>query len=145
MTSEMTKYVEKMGPEYRIWDAMKYRTRHPERSARNACYAGVRVDPRWLERRTGFLNFLADVGRRPSPQHSIDRWPDQNGNYEPGNVRWATPEQQSNNRCSVRLLTYRGRRQSVARWGRELGIPARTITDRLDHGKSVAQALEKTS
>jgi hypothetical protein len=51
---------------------------------------GTKVCERWhtLE------NFIADIGERPSPKHSIDRHPNPDGNYEPGNIRWATPRQQ---------------------------------------------------
>lgn len=55
---------------------------------------GIRVCERWLH---SYENFLADVGRKPSPQHSLDRYPDPDGNYQPSNVRWATRKQQSNN------------------------------------------------
>ena len=49
---------------------------------------------------TSFEQFVACVGLRPSWRHSIDRWPDRHGNYEPGNVRWATSRQQIRNRRS---------------------------------------------
>jgi hypothetical protein len=55
--------------------------------------AGIEVCPEW----DSFDRFLQDVGARSSPTHSLDRWPDPYGNYEPGNVRWATRSQQSNN------------------------------------------------
>lgn len=54
---------------------------------------GITVCPRW----TAFANFLADMGRRPSIGHSLDRYPNKDGNYEPGNVRWATRGEQSLN------------------------------------------------
>lgn len=55
---------------------------------------GITVCERWRE---SYPAFLADVGRKPSPQHSLDRI-DNDGHYEPGNVRWATAKQQANNR-----------------------------------------------
>jgi len=60
---------------------------------------GIKICVRWKT----FENFLADVGSRPSPGHSIDRFPNNNGNYEPGNVRWATRKEQANNRRPIKL------------------------------------------
>ena len=60
---------------------------------------GIKVCERWLH---SFENFLADMGRKPSPRHSIDRI-DVNGNYEPGNVRWSTETQQARNKRNSKL------------------------------------------
>jgi hypothetical protein len=66
---------------------------------------GISIYALW---RADFAEFLAYVGRRPSPLHSIDRYPDNNGNYEPGNVRWATRTQQNRNSRRNHLLTVDG-------------------------------------
>lgn len=61
---------------------------------------GISVCPRWINGNgslSGFECFAKDMGARPSRSHSIDRWPDNDGNYEPGNCRWATPKQQGGN------------------------------------------------
>lgn len=55
---------------------------------------GIRVCERWMS----FAEFIADVGDRPGPEFSLDRYPNNDGHYEPGNVRWATMAQQSQNK-----------------------------------------------
>lgn len=72
---------------------------------------GIAVCAEWRE---DFAAFLAHVGPRPSPQHSIER-KDNEGDYEPGNVRWATAKEQARNRRSSRMLTHEdGRTQTLA-------------------------------
>lgn len=83
-------------PEYNTWKSIKSRCLNPN-STGYEYYGGrgITICDRW---RDSFESFLADVGRRPSAKHSIDRYPDNNGNYEPGNVRWATASEQCFNR-----------------------------------------------
>lgn len=82
--------------EYAAWGNMKNRCLYKSyRSYHRYGGRGIRVCDRW---RHSFENFLADVGPRPSPQHSLDRYPNNDGNYEPGNVRWATRAEQQHSR-----------------------------------------------
>src|SRR3990167_2832457 len=82
----------KLTPEYVAFRHMIGRCYYPK-VERYPHYGGrgIKVCDRWLDKESGFSNFLADVGLKPSSKHSLDRYPDTNGNYEPGNVRWATP------------------------------------------------------
>jgi hypothetical protein len=81
--------------EYGIWKTMLARCRNPNvKSFKDYGGRGIRVCVRWIK----FENFFADMGHRPSPKHSIDRFPDPNGNYEPGNCRWATALEQAHNK-----------------------------------------------
>jgi len=87
-------------PEYKIWSVMLQRCHNP--NAQGYPYYGARgisVCERWRE---SFAEFIADVGRRPSAEHSLDRI-ENDGNYEPGNCRWATPKEQANNRRPIKL------------------------------------------
>ena len=82
--------------EYRAWANMKYRCFNPA-SKDYMDYGGrsIGVCLRW---RDSFLAFYTDMGPRPSPSHSLDRYPNNDGNYEPGNCRWATRKEQASNR-----------------------------------------------
>jgi hypothetical protein len=82
-------------PEYEIWCSMIKRCENPNHHAYDRYGGrGIRVCPEW---RSDFAAFLRDVGRRPRPELSLDRI-DNNGNYEAGNVRWATAKEQAANR-----------------------------------------------
>lgn len=80
---------------YITWQAMKRRCHH-KNAANYGRYGarGISVCKEWLE---SFEAFVAHVGMPPSQKHSIDRI-NNSGNYEPGNVRWATAQQQADNR-----------------------------------------------
>ena len=82
--------------EYTAWAGMKDRCYNPKNIRWN-CYGGrgIKVCDRWLN---SFQNFFDDMGKRPGPEYSIDRYPNNDGNYEPSNVRWGTSKQQANNR-----------------------------------------------
>ena len=84
----------KVSSEYKSWRSMKERCLNPNSAhARYYSGRGITVCDRWLV----FANFLADMGPRPDGT-SLDRYPNNDGNYEPGNCRWATKEQQNQNK-----------------------------------------------
>jgi hypothetical protein len=78
---------------------------------------GITVCDEWLD----FTVFLSDVGPRPGPGYTIDRI-DNDGNYEPGNVRWATPVQQSNNQRRTILVGVDGQAMTIRQIADRLGI-----------------------
>jgi hypothetical protein len=127
-------------PEYRIWCHLRSRCSSPSNTAYpNYGGRGITVCARWLGK-DGFENFLADVGPRPSKRHSIDRI-DNDGNYEPGNVRWATPKEQARNRRNCVLITFAGKTQTAKEWAIETGIPHNRILDRARKGWSPERTL----
>lgn len=82
-------------PEYRAWQNAKARCYNPNhRSYPDYGGRGIKMCDQW---RNNFAAFFADMGKRPSAKHSLDRrWND--GDYEPGNCRWTTARQQTRNR-----------------------------------------------
>jgi hypothetical protein len=98
---------------------------------------GISICKRW---RDAFADFYADMGPRPSRKHSIDRI-DNDGNYEPGNCRWATHREQSRNQRTNLWLTLDGRRQIAADWSAELGISRPSITRRHQRGWTDEEVL----
>lgn len=117
-------------PAYRVWMMMRNRCKPDPTTDWYACYAGrgIIVCDRW---QSSFPAFLADMGPRPSMAHSIDRI-DNDGNYEPGNCRWATQGEQSRNTSRNRMLTHAGRTMCLTDWSAETGIAYSTLRVRLD-------------
>lgn len=93
---------------------------------------GITIDPHWLGER-GFENFLKDMGKRPSPEMSLDRSKN-DGPYTKSNCRWATKKEQANNRRSNTLITAHGQTQTLGEWATATGIKRATITERIRNG-----------
>lgn len=119
-------------PTWKSWAAMLKRCRdgHTRYGGR-----GIVVDPRW----ESFENFFADMGERPNG-HTLDRI-DNDGPYALRNCRWALPVTQSNNRGNNRWISHDGRTQTVAQWAREIGVARQTLTNRLNQGWPIEEAL----
>lgn len=128
----------KVTPEYRCWSHMIGRCENPtDKAFENYGGRGISVCARWRE---SFEAFYEDMGPRPDGC-SIDRI-DVNGNYEPGNCRWATDYTQARNRRNNRLLDWRGRSICLKDAAKEAGLHRSTVERRLAKGWSVIRALE---
>lgn len=123
---------------YACWAGMLKRCTSPGCKAwANYGGRGIIVCERWV---SSFANFLADMGERPDGL-TIERI-DNDGNYEPGNCRWATRDEQQNNTRANHLMTHQGRTQTMAAWCRETGLCHTTIIRRLNRGMTDSQALQ---
>lgn len=118
-------------PEYRVWHGMKKRCYLPSEPAyKNYGGRGIEVDARWRE---DFSAFLADMGRRPSAKHTIERI-NNDGNYAPDNCVWATKDKQANNTRANHMLTVDGQTMTLAQTARRFGIRPGLLSSRLSRG-----------
>lgn len=126
--------------EYRSWICMNNRCRY-ECVDRWDHYGGrgIRVCDQWVTPH-GFRNFLRDMGRRP-PGTTLDRV-DLNGNYQPGNCRWATAAEQAANSGNARPICFRGETQPLAEWARRFGVHRHIIRKRLLRGLPLEKVFE---
>jgi len=127
----------KRTPEYGVWVGMRQRCSNP-RKAQYKDYGGrgIAVCPEWDD----FGRFLADMGERPSPKHTLELR-DHDGPYAAWNCLWSTMIGQANNTRVNHWLEYRGRKQTVAQWCRELGMSVSALRGRLRRGWLVEDAL----
>lgn len=126
-------------PEYSVWMKMRSRCNNP-RATHFADYGGrgISVCARW----NSFEAFLADMGARPSPAHSIDRINNLLG-YSPENCRWATIKQQQRNRRSNRWITADGVCATLAEHCERTGVKYTTAHLRLKQGAPVDVAISR--
>ncbi len=126
-----------MTSEYRTWDSMKQRCSNPNhRQFANYGGRGIRVCRRWQK----FENFLADMGRRSSDRHSLDRINNNRG-YSLANCRWATSTQQNRNNRGNRRITINGVSKTLVEWLETAPISAPTFHRRVKAGMTPARAL----
>ncbi len=137
----------KLTSTYRSWSSMLTRCYNSNfKDYRHYGGRGIIVCPRWLGEE-GFQNFLADMGERPKGT-TLDRFPDNDGNYEPSNCRWATPSEQLRNTRKSKLTMdlvqeIHGRyehHEPVASISRRMSIDHRQISAIL-HGKAWKDAV----
>lgn len=128
-------------PTYISWRAMLNRCRNPN-ADQYPRYGGrgITVCDRWA---SDFSAFLSDMGARPSPDLTIERV-NNDGNYEPGNCRWATAQEQENNKSTNRIVMYRGQSMTAAQAWRAAGqvISRSTMKSRLCLGWPIEKAVE---
>ncbi len=127
-------------PEWFAWVGMMHRCRNPNNgSYGNYGGRGIKVCERWLGEQ-GFGNFFADLGTKPSAEHTLERI-DNNGGYEPANCRWATRDEQSRNKRNTRLLTHDGETLCIGEWCRRLGLFRVTLTQLVDRGWTLKEII----
>jgi hypothetical protein len=124
-------------PTYLAWESMIRRCTMPSQDSYRLYGArGITICERWRD----FAAFLADMGEKPE-NLSLDRI-DSAGNYEPGNCRWASKEQQSQNRRTAHMLTYGGETMALSAWAHRVGLAPRTLRERIvTYGWSLERAL----
>lgn len=122
---------------YRAWQSMKARC-HQKTNKDYYLYGerGISVYDEW---RNNFKSFYDYIGDKPSKKHSLDRFPNKNGNYEPGNIRWATGLQQGQNVRRNVEITFNGITMVLAEWGRYFGVTGKSIRLHLNNGRTIEQ------
>lgn len=124
-------------PEYTCWGHMRQRCENPKcKYYEYYGGRGIRVCSRWRN----YDNFLNDLGRRPTPAHTIERI-NNDGNYEPGNCRWATRTEQLNNTRKNVRIELNGETHTLAEWKRLLKLPRGRLEARLKRGWTIDKAL----
>lgn len=124
--------------EHRAWKDMKARCYNPRsQEYKNYGGRGVKVCESW---RDSFEAFFKEIGYAPSPEHSLNRL-DNNGNYESGNVNWATETEQQRNTRRTRLIEYRGETRSMIEWCEFLGLNYKRVRTRIYSGMIVERAF----
>lgn len=123
---------------YYCWMSMRNRCHNPKHiSYKDYGAKGVIVCERWYN---SYVDFIEDVGERPSEHHSIDRM-DSTGNYEPSNCKWSTRVEQARNKSNNRMVTYKGETKCVSQWCEDLSLNFNLVRDRILKGETPEKAF----
>lgn len=130
-------------PEYVVWNAIKGRCYNKNnKDYKDYGGRGIKVCDRWLE---CFENFFNDMGKRQDSSYSLDRFPDNNGDYTPENCKWSNSLEQSHNRRNTKRFEYEGSSRLLVDWVLEFGVSyqsahhylkAHTFEDTVNHYKT---------
>ncbi len=130
----------KQSPEHVAWQHIKQRCRNPNCKAWNDYGArGITICEEWAN---SFETFLHDVGQRPSPKHTIERI-NNDGHYEPGNVRWATRAEQSRNRRNNHSIMFNGQTFCLSDLAEHLGVRYQDLQYRIARGYPLDKQLSR--
>lgn len=123
-----------------IWREMVRRCQSPRSlSYENYGARGIRVCDEWIGK-DGCQRFIEHIGPRPSRDHSVDRI-DNNGNYEPGNVRWATRKMQNSNTRKNVFVEFYGKTMTLTEWCNISCVSVKTVRARIIFGWDLKSAI----
>lgn len=126
-------------PGYKNWKSMRERCLNKShKSWSDYGGRGITICARW----DNFKAFAEDMGAPPKGM-TLDRYPDNEGNYEPSNCRWATAKEQANNRRSNRVITFAGKTQTLAHWSEEVGVKEDVLRWRLEAGAPLERVFSR--
>lgn len=127
---------------HRIWSGMKCRCHDPNnKDFRNYGARGISVSEEWSGFEA-FRDWALSHGYRDDL--TLDRI-DVNGNYSPENCRWATAEEQANNRTNNHKVSYKGETKNVSEWAKQYGIDASLFHAAIRRGKTIDEIVSKYS
>jgi hypothetical protein len=123
---------------YRVWCVMRARCENPHSPAwHNYGGRGITVCKRWRD----FAAFRADMGPKPTPQHTVERI-NNDGPYSPKNCRWATRREQALNTRRTKRFTHEGLALTLGEWSERTGLPESLLYFRINHSHwPIAEAL----
>lgn len=129
--------------EYNSYHAMIQRCTNPNNDRyKNYGGRGIKVCERWLN---SFDNFLEDMGKKPTEKHSIDRFPNVNGNYEPINCRWGTQEQQYRGMTKNRWISLNGEYMIISDFCRKINKPLSYVHYYLKRSKTIEEIYKQVN